>query len=71
MGNKRHKLNKVYPNDLCTCHSGKKYKKCCMNEDENTNRKPIHIQVLDAMKNANIEECLYLDKVRDRSRHSC
>ena len=21
--------NKVYPNDLCPCGSGKKYKKCC------------------------------------------
>lgn len=22
---------KIYPNDLCPCGSGKKYKKCCMN----------------------------------------
>ena len=21
--------NKIYPNDLCPCGSGKKYKKCC------------------------------------------
>ncbi|MEI2992204.1 MAG: SEC-C metal-binding domain-containing protein [Blautia faecicola] len=23
------KEKKVYPNDLCPCGSGKKYKKCC------------------------------------------
>ena len=25
---------KLYPNDLCHCGSGKKYKKCCMRKDE-------------------------------------
>ncbi len=26
------KEKKIYPNDLCPCGSGKKYKKCCMNK---------------------------------------
>lgn len=25
--------NKIGPNDLCPCGSGKKYKKCCLNKD--------------------------------------
>jgi len=32
--NQRGKEKKVYPNDLCTCGSGKKYKKCCMHKSE-------------------------------------
>ena len=27
--NKKRKREKIYPNDLCPCGSGKKYKKCC------------------------------------------
>lgn len=34
-----------------------------MDKDDNSNKRPIYIQILDAMKDANIEECLYLDKV--------
>ena len=26
---------KIYPNDLCPCGSGKKYKKCCMKKEQN------------------------------------
>ncbi|MBR5474490.1 MAG: preprotein translocase subunit SecA [Lachnospiraceae bacterium] len=29
---KRRDVKKVYPNDLCPCGSGKKYKQCCMNK---------------------------------------
>ena len=25
----------IYPNDLCPCGSGKKYKKCCMKKEQN------------------------------------
>jgi hypothetical protein len=56
-------MQKLGRNEKCYCKSGIKYKKCCMDKDSNTNKKPIHIQISDAMKNANIEECLYLDKV--------
>ena len=28
---------KIYPNDLCPCGSGKKYKKCCMKKNKNSN----------------------------------
>ena len=49
-------------NEKCYCKSGKKYKKCCIDKDSNESKKPIQIQIQDAMKNANIKECLYLDK---------
>ena len=29
---KKREAAKVYPNDLCPCGSGKKYKHCCMNK---------------------------------------
>ena len=29
---KKRESKKVYPNDLCPCGSGKKYKHCCMNK---------------------------------------
>ena len=29
----RNKAQKVGPNDLCPCGSGKKYKKCCRDKD--------------------------------------
>lgn len=34
-----------------------------MNKDDHSNKKPIHIQISDAVKNANIKECLYLNNV--------
>ena len=33
-GTVRREGKKIYPNDLCHCGSGKKYKKCCMRKDE-------------------------------------
>ena len=33
-GTVRREGKKLYPNDLCHCGSGKKYKKCCMRKDE-------------------------------------
>jgi len=29
---KKREKKKIYPNDLCPCGSGKKYKHCCMNK---------------------------------------
>jgi len=55
-------MQKLGRNEKCYCGSDKKYKKCCMNKNDNFNKKPIHIQILNAMEEANIEECLYLDK---------
>lgn len=33
------KFAKVYPNDLCPCGSGKKFKKCCRNTNEDLSSK--------------------------------
>lgn len=32
--NQSEKRKKIYPNDLCPCGSGKKYKKCCMHKSD-------------------------------------
>lgn len=35
-------MNKLGRNDKCYCNSGKKYKSCCLNEDDNNKQKEIN-----------------------------
>ncbi len=48
-------------NELCTCGSGKKYKKCCLDKTDNTDSL-LYCKRLMELKNAGrIKECLYPD----------
>lgn len=39
-------MEKIYPNDLCPCGSGKKYKKCCMRDNKVLHKMLISNEVL-------------------------
>lgn len=53
---------RIYPNDLCPCGSGKKYKKCCRNkEDDEEFNNPFNMfkNFRDIRKESRIKQCLY------------
>lgn len=43
---------KIYPNDLCPCGSGMKYKHCCMNKSYNQTGVEGHLLVYESDENA-------------------
>lgn len=43
---------KIYPNDLCPCGSGMKYKHCCMNKSYNQTGVEGHLPVYESDENA-------------------
>jgi hypothetical protein len=58
-------LNLVFPNELCPCGSGKKYKNCCANNNsllKNENGKPLAVEINERFRKSLVKCCMHPDK---------